>query len=80
MSPTAPRLPSSSGREDRRISTQDPLLRRFGVTLAPVPAPGAGVDRTAIREMLAMTPAERLHSLVAEARVMERLANAQLRS
>ncbi len=32
------------------------------------PRPGEGVDRTAIRQMLALTPAERLRLAVEEAR------------
>jgi hypothetical protein len=36
----------------------------------PEPRPGAGVDRTLIRRLLDLTPAERIHLLVEEARNM----------
>ncbi len=35
--------------------------------------PGTGIDRTLIRQMLALTPADRLRSLVEEARNLEQL-------
>ena len=36
-----------------------------------------GVDRTEIRRLLSLTPAQRLASLVEEARVMDRLNHAR---
>ncbi|MGH2718134.1 MAG: helix-turn-helix domain-containing protein [Actinomycetota bacterium] len=64
--PTVARI--ESGREDPRVSTLDRLLRCCGEALLSEVAAGSGIDRTAIRELLAMTAAERLASLAAGSR------------
>ena len=49
-----------------RVETLDRLLRSCGRDVAIVERPGAGVDRTLIRERLRLTPAERGRLAVAE--------------
>lgn len=73
--PTIARI--EAGREDPRIATLDRLLRACGEALGAVPAAGGGVDRSGIRALLAMTPAERLAGLVAEAPALERWSAAR---
>ena len=48
------------GRVDPRIGTVDRLLEACGYGLESMPRLGIGVDRTQIRELLKMTPSERL--------------------
>lgn len=55
-----------------RLDTLDRLLHACGVTLEPAPLLGEGVDRTAIRELLALTPGERARVGVEEARALSR--------
>jgi transcriptional regulator with XRE-family HTH domain len=57
-----------------RVDTLDRLLAGSGMTLELVPLPSSGIDRTAIRALLALRPAERLRLAVREARNLERLA------
>jgi len=73
--PTIARI--ERGLEIPRVDTIDRLLRACGDSLDVVPAAGVGVDRTAIRELLRMTPAQRARSLVDEAATHERLARAR---
>jgi predicted transcriptional regulator len=73
--PTIARI--EAGREDPRVGTLDRLLQACGEALEAGPAPGRGVDRSGIRTLLAMTPAQRLESLVAEAHVLQRLEGAR---
>jgi transcriptional regulator with XRE-family HTH domain len=68
-----------SGRISPRATTLERWLAACGVTLEIRPAGGLGVDRTAIRERLAMTPSERHHLGVNEARAMLLLERARLR-
>jgi hypothetical protein len=56
-----------------RLDTLERLLRACGVTLEPVPLLGDGVDRTAIRELLRLTPSERARLAVEEARALARV-------
>lgn len=49
-----------SGRADPRVSTLDTLLRACGDELDAVPRRGLGVDRTLIRELLRLSPDERI--------------------
>lgn len=67
------------GRLDPRISTLDRLLRACGVELDVVPRPGAGVDRTQIRERLALSPEQRLKETAAAAAAVGRLRRAAAR-
>jgi hypothetical protein len=60
-----------------RVDTLDRLLRACGEALEVVPAAGTDVDRTAIRELLRMTPAARAASLVTEARAVARIEGAR---
>ena len=69
--PTVARI--ESGAVGPRFDTLDRLLAACGKGLDVVPRPGAGVDRTQLRAMLALTPAERLRVAVQEARNLERL-------
>ena len=43
-----------------RVDTLDKLLRATGQELSAAPRPGAGVDRGQIRQLLRLTPAQRL--------------------
>ncbi|HJP89221.1 MAG TPA: helix-turn-helix domain-containing protein [Candidatus Limnocylindrales bacterium] len=51
-----------------RTDTLDRLLRAAGQTLSIEPVLGVGVDRTQIRELLRLSPAERLRLAEADAR------------
>jgi transcriptional regulator with XRE-family HTH domain len=62
-----------SGTIDPRASTLRALLVRCGVDLEPMPAIGDGVDRSQIRERLALTPAERIRDLTTAAAAVVRL-------
>ena|SRR6266567_3798339 len=77
--PTIARI--ESGREDPRVATLARLLDACGLELQAAPARalprGAGVDRSLIRAMLALAPAERLRALVDEAKVLSRLEGAR---
>ena len=63
--------------EDEKISprfdTLERLLNVCGFQLQAAPRRGEGVDRSAIRQLLRTTPAERARLAVVEARNMERL-------
>lgn len=48
------------GRVDPRVGTLDRLLEGCGYGLDSLPRLGIGVDRTQIRELLKLTPSERL--------------------
>ena len=54
-----------------RFDTLDRLLEACGFSIELAPRLGEGVDRTAIRELLALTPAERARVAVEEARNLE---------
>lgn len=57
---------------DPRLGTVLRLLRACGYELEVQPLAGVGVDRTAIRELLKLTPAERVRLATEEARNLER--------
>jgi hypothetical protein len=61
------------GLMDPRVGTLDRLLRECGMSLEVEPRLGEGVDRTQIRERLALTPEERFLSFVASANAVEHL-------
>ena len=61
-----------------RADTLERLLRACGLTLAALPVDN-GIDRTAIRERLAMTPAERSRLGVQEANALIALTRRRLR-
>lgn len=62
-----------SGRVSPRIDTLERLLRPCRYRLTMSPERGAGVDRTAIRELLLRTPEERLELAAIDGRGLERL-------
>lgn len=67
--PTIARI--ETGVETPRVSTLSRLLSHCQASLVVAWQPGAGVDRTMIRELLRLTPAERLERAVADARGLE---------
>lgn len=54
------------GRVDPRVGTLDRLLEGCGYGLESLPRLGIGVDRTQIRELLKLTPSERLALAMAD--------------
>jgi len=56
---------------DPRSETVLKLLRACGFELEAVPLSGVGVDRTAIRELLKLTPAQRVRLATQEGRNLE---------
>jgi transcriptional regulator with XRE-family HTH domain len=56
-----------------RVDTLDRLLAACGLALATVPRPGAGIDRTQIRDLLALTPGDRLRLAARDGRNLDRL-------
>jgi predicted transcriptional regulator len=58
------------GRSDPRVETLDRLLEGCGYSLEHLPRLGIGIDRTQIRERLAMTPSKRLARAIEEDRLM----------
>jgi predicted transcriptional regulator len=65
------------GREDPRLSTVERLLLACGETIETLPRAGTDVDRTEIRELLALTPAQRLASLLEESPTLDRIRHAR---
>ena len=63
-----------SGRVSPRVASLERLLEACGFRLAIRQAGGEGIDRTAIRELLRLTPAERLRLATEEARNLAALA------
>ncbi len=53
------------GRSDPRVGTLDRLLEGCGFGLEHMPRLGIGIDRTQIRDLLAMKPEERLSVAIA---------------
>ena len=58
------------GRSDPRVETLDRLLEGCGYGLEHLPRLGIGIDRSQIRERLAMTPSKRLVRAIEEDRLM----------
>ena len=56
-----------------RVDTLEHLLRACGHTLQVTRRAGSGVDRSVIRELLRLTPRQRLDLAVTEARNLDRL-------
>jgi transcriptional regulator with XRE-family HTH domain len=63
--PTIARI--ESGAVSPRVETMERLLAPCGMRLGVEPRAGSGVDRTAIRELLRLSPAERLAAAAADA-------------
>lgn len=57
-----------AGRSDPRVQTLDRLLEACEMGLEVMPRLGIGIDRTQIRELLDLTPAERLATAIADDR------------
>jgi transcriptional regulator with XRE-family HTH domain len=55
-----------------RVNTLDRLLAECGLALAIVPRP-AGIDRTQIRDLLALSPGDRLRLAARDGRNLDRL-------
>jgi predicted transcriptional regulator len=62
-----------TGRVDPRLDTLDRLLEACGRALVLAVRPGSGVDRTTMRELLSLSPRERLDRAMREGRNLERL-------
>lgn len=52
------------------MDTLDRLLRACGDTLEAVPLAGVGIDRTLIRDLLHLTPAERVDRAAGDAEAL----------
>lgn len=61
------------GQVNPRMDTVRRLLESCGMSLELRPLPGKGVDRSSIRRMLALTPAQRLNLAAREARNLARI-------
>ncbi len=59
------------GKASPRLDTFERLLEACGFTLELAPRLGQGVDRTAMRDLLRLSPAERARLAVEEARNLE---------
>jgi hypothetical protein len=57
-----------------RVDTLDRLLSACGFGLESLRRPGAGIDRTGIRELRRLRPVERLRLAAEDARNLDRLA------
>lgn len=66
--PTIARI--ERGLETPRVDTLDRLLRACGDALEVVPLAGVGVDRSVIRQLLRLSPAERIELSTQEAETM----------
>lgn len=62
-----------AGRVVPRIETIQRLLFHCGMSLEAIPRAGAGIDRSTIRKMLALTPEQRLQLAAKEARNLSAL-------
>ena len=60
-----------SGAVSPRVDTVDRLLAECNARLTIDTRPGRGIDRTAIRELLRLTPTQRVESAAEEARNLE---------
>jgi len=75
--PTIARI--ERGRDDTRISTLGRLLGACEERLEALPESGIGVDRSEIRRLLRLAPADRVRTLTEEAVLLERLDRARRR-
>jgi predicted transcriptional regulator len=73
--PTIARI--ERGRDDPRLGTLERLLNACGETIEVVPQAGLGIDRTEIRELLQLTPRQRLAGLAEEAFTLDQLRGAR---
>jgi len=68
-----------TGRQDPRFKTLRSLIESCGREVTAVARPGQGVDRTQIRELLRLTPGQRLRLAAEDARGLERLVRSTKR-
>ena len=68
-----------SGTVIPRVDTFERLLEACDESLEVLPRPGIGVDRSLIRELLKLTPSERLEAASASANSLNRLLSAARR-
>ena len=68
-----------TGLVDPRSETLERLLRACRHDIEPTPALGEGIDRSLIREYLALSPTERIARLATEARFLTALDRARER-
>jgi transcriptional regulator with XRE-family HTH domain len=68
-----------SGETSPRFETLDRLLSTCGFELEPVPKRGLGIDRSGIGQLLRLSPGERAHRAVEEARNLERIPRRPVR-
>jgi predicted transcriptional regulator len=73
--PTIARI--ETGRDNPRVDTLERLLRACGESLETIPLAGVGIDRSQIRVLLALSPAERAATLAGEALTLDRLSRAR---
>ena len=73
--PTIARI--ESGAADPRLGTLEVLLEVCGYVVEALPRPGYGVDRTQIRELLSLSPLERLQLLTEDVKGLEQLERAR---
>ena len=66
-----------SGGVRPRVDTLERLLRACGETLEVRPVRGIGIDRSLIRNLLALSPGERLRVATLEARNIDRFLSAR---
>lgn len=60
-----------SGAVEPRVETMERLLKTCGFDLELAPRLGIGIDRSVMRELLKLTPRERLDRAAGEAGVLE---------
>lgn len=73
--PTIARI--ESGAASPRSTTLLRLLDACGYELELIPRGGRGIDRTALRELLALAPEDRLRRAADEANALDRLLEAR---
>ena len=76
--PTIARI--ERGSEDPRVATLTRLLSACGQRLEMYASGGEGVDRSAIRELLGLSPAERAELAAAEGRALDAIPAGALAS
>jgi predicted transcriptional regulator len=73
--PTIARI--ERGQDDPRIGTLERLLLACDETIEVLPRAGSGIDRTEILVLLALSPAQRVASLINEAPALARLTRSR---
>lgn len=73
--PTIARI--ERGQDDPRIGTLERLFLACDESIEVVPRVGSGIDRTEIQVLLALSPAQRVATLVDEAAALDRLTRSR---